>query len=142
MTTPGVQAPHCVAPLSCSAASSVAGTASKAKPGSGSEDRAGARFALEFLVGGDTERFELAPGDNLVGRGKAASIRLDFPDLSRKHATVTLSGGRVLVRDEDSRNHTFVSGDRIDEEREVAPGTSIVFGRLEARLIDLREKES
>jgi pSer/pThr/pTyr-binding forkhead associated (FHA) protein len=70
-----------------------------------------------------------------VGRSKAADIRLDLADLSRRHATLTVSEGGVLVRDEGSRNHTFVDGEQIEKEVAVSVGAQIVFGRVEARLI-------
>ena len=38
------------------------------------------------------------------------------------------------MRDEGSRNHTFVADRQISEEVEVEPGSELRFGRLEARL--------
>lgn len=98
-------------------------------------------FFLEFRLDKSSPRFALEEGDNLVGRSKSAGIRLDFRDLSRRHATLIVAGGKVLVRDEDSRNHTFVDGRQVEGEVEVAGGAKIVFGRLEARLIERRERD-
>jgi hypothetical protein len=40
----------------------------------------------------------------------------------------------VWLRDEGSRNHTFVADEQISEEVEVEPGSDLRFGHLEARL--------
>ncbi len=92
-------------------------------------------FALEFVLKDKSPRFALKEGENVVGRSETADIRLDFPDLSRRHATVTVSEGKVLARDEGSRNHTFVNGEQVGEDVVVPVGAVIVFGRLEARLV-------
>lgn len=92
-------------------------------------------LVLEFVLDDESLRFPLEQGENVVGRSKSADIRLDLADLSRRHATLTVSGGGVLVRDEGSRNHTFVDGEQIEKEVAVSVGTKIVFGRVEARLV-------
>ena len=96
---------------------------------------AGSGFALEFLLGDRSQRFSLKVGANVVGRSKTADIRIDFPDLSRRHATLTVSESSVTAIDEGSRNHTFVNGEQIEAQVALPVGAQIVFGRLEARLI-------
>lgn len=92
-------------------------------------------FALDFVLEDRSPRFPLKEGENVIGRSETADIRLDFSDLSRSHATVTVSEGKVLARDEGSRNHTFVNGKQIEKEVVVPVGAQIVFGRLEAQLV-------
>lgn len=49
--------------------------------------------------------------------------------LSRRHAVITLKGGRVNVEDLQSSNGTFVSGEKLDERaRELSEGEVIGFG--------------
>ena len=91
------------------------------------------RFVLEVL-GSAGGSFELGPGDNLVGRSNRARVALRHRELSRRHATLRVAGDRVWLRDEGSRNHTFVAGEQIDGEVELAPGSELRFGRLAARL--------
>ncbi len=91
------------------------------------------RFVLEVLGAGGG-RFELAAGDNLVGRSRRARVSLRNRELSRRHATLRVEGGRVWLRDEGSRNHTFVADEQISEEVEIEPGSDLRFGLLEARL--------
>ena len=102
-----------------------------------SEPAAAARAARFFLeVGGaDGGRFELRDGDNLVGRSGRARVVLANRELSRRHATLRVAGDRVWVRDEGSRNHTWVGDREISEEVELEPGSELRFGRLVARLV-------
>ena len=55
-------------------------------------------------------------------------------ELSRRHATLRVAEGRVWLRDEGSRNHTYVADEEISDEVEIEPGTALRFGRLQARL--------
>ena len=71
----------------------------------------------------------------MVGRSGRARVVLRNRELSRRHATFRVEGGRVWLRDEGSRNHTYVAGEQISEEVELEPGSELRFGRLEARLI-------
>ena len=96
---------------------------------------------LEFSIDDRSLRFPLEEGENVVGRSKTADIRIDLADLSRRHATLTVAVGEVLVRDEGSRNHTFVDGKQIETEVAVSVGARIVFGRVQARLVVGAETE-
>ena len=91
-------------------------------------------FALE-LRDSPGERFELVEGDNLVGRSRAARIVLVHRELSRRHARLRVAAGRVWLRDEGSRNHTYVGDEEVSDEVEIVPGSELRFGRLRARLV-------
>ncbi len=95
-----------------------------------------ATFTLE-LAGpeGGVERIELRDGENLVGRGGGARIQPYNLDISRRHALLTVAGGKVTVRDLGSRNRTFLDGQEIDGEVEVEPGSRLHFGSVGARLV-------
>jgi pSer/pThr/pTyr-binding forkhead associated (FHA) protein len=96
-------------------------------------------FELEFDLEDGPERFALRVGDNVVGRSKTADIRLDLPDLSRRHATLIVAEDEVRVRDEGSRNHTFVDGQQIDRETVAPVGAQIIFGRVGSTLLRAKE---
>ena len=49
-----------------------------------------------------------------IGRGQQCEIFLDHPAVSRLHAEVTIKENRVIIRDFNSRNGTFVNDTRID----------------------------
>ena len=62
------------------------------------------------------ESFLLRPkGDNTVGRGPDCSIMLVDSLCSRVHAILRKDGPNWQVRDNGSRNGTFVNGQKIDE---------------------------
>ncbi len=88
--------------------------------------------------GGETRRVALRAGRNLVGRSRRAAVRIDSPDLSRRHAELTVAADRVRVRDLGSRNHTWVDGRRLESgaEVELAAGSRLRFAAVEARLVE------
>jgi len=51
---------------------------------------------------------------NIIGRGRECSIRVDDPGISRTHARVVRQGpGSYMIEDLDSRNGTFINGQRV-----------------------------
>lgn len=73
------------------------------------------RIMLE-VVGGDAGSSEIQLSlPATIGRGRESSVSLSHPLVSRKHCEIIESQGRVLVRDLESLNGTFVGSDRIDE---------------------------
>ncbi|HZB19002.1 MAG TPA: FtsK/SpoIIIE domain-containing protein, partial [Blastococcus sp.] len=73
-----------------------------------------AHSALELhVVGGpDAGRtFPLGQGRHTIGRSSDAQIRLDDPDVSRRHAVVQVGGGAVRIADLGSSNGSRLDGD-------------------------------
>jgi pSer/pThr/pTyr-binding forkhead associated (FHA) protein len=46
----------------------------------------------------------------IIGRGKEADLRVNDPNVSRKHAAVYWNNGRLMVDDLGSTNGTMVNG--------------------------------
>jgi len=93
-------------------------------------------FLLEIIDPEELrERIELREGENLVGRGLDADVQLKNPNVSRRHAVVTVREGKVTVEDQGSQNHTFLDDEQIDAVRELPPNAEIRFGSVTARLI-------
>ena len=93
------------------------------------------------------QHYPLPPGRHVLGRGRQANLQIPSPHLSRTHAVLTVEEGRVSLRDEGSKNSTYVDGSRLLEELVVEPGQEIAFGLLKARLVVLggekdREREA
>ena len=63
-----------------------------------------------------SNRFELPPGLYTIGRGDACKIRLRHPEISERHALLTLRDtGAALIEDLHSSNGTTVDGVMIQE---------------------------
>jgi predicted component of type VI protein secretion system len=89
-------------------------------------------LALELVVtapGHAPRHIALLPGDNVIGRSDACEITIDDPDmwLSRRHANVRVSGGRIELVDLGTRNGTFVNGQRVNV-MTMTPGMSFALG--------------
>jgi pSer/pThr/pTyr-binding forkhead associated (FHA) protein len=65
----------------------------------------------------------------VLGRGAAATLRLDDPSLSRNHARIRIDGSRVLLQDLGSRNGLWVKGRRTSDVQEIHPGDEVRAGR-------------
>jgi diguanylate cyclase (GGDEF)-like protein len=66
------------------------------------------------LAGSNLGRmFRVETTENILGRSKMASIRLEDDGISRKHAKVELRGTEIWIEDLKSQNGTFINGDRI-----------------------------
>lgn len=71
----------------------------------------------------------------LVGRHVDADVRIDLPQVSRRHCCLALAYDRLLIRDLGSRNGVRVNGRLVDEAR-LQPGDEIAIAHLLYRLED------
>lgn len=55
-------------------------------------------------------------GKTVLGRSNECDVVLSVTHLSRKHAELNVIGGKLVVKDLDSANGTFVNGKRVKEE--------------------------
>lgn len=72
----------------------------------------------------------------LVGRSRAAQVRLNDPSVSGQHARFRVERGRVEVRDLDSRNGVFVDGVRTRGWTRVPDGAEVVIGTQSMRVVE------
>ena len=72
--------------------------------------------------------FPLMDGEHVIGRESDASIWLDSPKVSRRHAKVVVSGGRAVLIDLGSKNGSFVRGIRITDPATLEPGDDVRIG--------------
>jgi DNA-binding winged helix-turn-helix (wHTH) protein len=93
--------------------------------------------ALWQVVIGSHE-FDLNDGENLVGREREASVRIDSGSISRRHARITVSPRGVTLEDLDSKNGTTLRGRRIHSASDLRDGDRIVFGTVAAVLRAVR----
>ena len=64
-----------------------------------------------------------------LGRAPDSDIKIDDDGVSRRHARIRADTGRAWVSDLDSRNGTFVNGERITGEVELHDGDKLQVGR-------------
>jgi tetratricopeptide (TPR) repeat protein len=64
-----------------------------------------------------------------IGRGRSADIKIrNDAKVSRKHATLELRDGKVVVVDHGSSNGTFVDEDQVEGEAELSTGQKLQVG--------------
>jgi DNA-binding winged helix-turn-helix (wHTH) protein len=78
------------------------------------------------------QRLPLVEGENVVGRGADAEVRISVPEVSRRHARIVVARGRVTIEDLESRNGTFVRGQALTRPAVLVDGDRLAFGPEEA----------
>ncbi len=72
--------------------------------------------------------------DILIGRADDCSFVLNDDFASAHHARLLPRDGEWFVEDLDSRNGTFLNGQRIEQPEKLSPGMEIRIGRTTLRL--------
>jgi DNA-binding winged helix-turn-helix (wHTH) protein len=72
----------------------------------------------------------LHEGENLLGRSDDAVVMIDSASVSRRHARIVVTDGKVTIEDLGSKNGTAVSGQRIDKPTELEGGDQIELGSV------------
>ncbi len=100
-----------------------------------------ARLIWERSSGGTTE-FPLDGEAFEIGRDRKASIRIDEPLVSRRHARIERRGGGWIVTDLGSTNFTRLNGQRVRRECDLADGDELRFGRARCRFVLAQAQDS
>ena len=80
------------------------------------------------VIAGERE-YPLHEGLNIIGRCETAEVRITSDRASRQHAQITISKGHSVIEDLDSKNGTFVQGERLMAPAELRHGDEIQIGR-------------
>jgi DNA-binding winged helix-turn-helix (wHTH) protein len=88
------------------------------------------RQVANYRLTRGTHAFALQNGDNLIGRDPDVHVFLDHPSVSRRHARISITAGRVTLEDLNSRNGTCVDGRGITSPTELHDGTIIGVGPI------------
>lgn len=72
----------------------------------------------------------LAFGENLIGRGAEAVVRLEVPGVSRRHARIVVIGRRAVLEDLGSKNGTSVRKLRLTSPIELRNADEINVGGI------------
>ena len=74
------------------------------------------------------ETLELSEGKITLGRSRQCDLSVQEPSISRKHAFLTVGGGRIRVQDLGSSNGTFVNERDAVGELELRDGDTLRLG--------------
>jgi DNA-binding winged helix-turn-helix (wHTH) protein len=91
--------------------------------------RSGSDRARLYLVT-DHGEMMLMDGANVIGRAPDATIQIDSPGVSRHHARIVVADGRATLEDVESKNGTYLKGERIAASAPLADGSKIQLGRI------------
>jgi DNA-binding winged helix-turn-helix (wHTH) protein len=78
----------------------------------------------------DGRRIPLRPGENIVGRDLDVTLRIDSPSVSRRHARICVRDGGATIEDLDSKNGTYVSGERVSGVIPLSDGDEVKIGSV------------
>ncbi len=85
---------------------------------------------MAYLIvetGGGQKRVAIA-GSVTLGRQSGCTVPLDDSKLSREHTRVYYDGRCYRVEDQNSRNGTYLNGQRVSEPKMLKPGDQIKIG--------------
>lgn len=76
-----------------------------------------------------SRRIPLSEGVNVIGREEDADVMINSPDVSRRHAAVTIGPSGNHIEDLGSKNGTFVGTKRLNAPASLVGGEEIFLGR-------------
>jgi DNA-binding winged helix-turn-helix (wHTH) protein len=79
---------------------------------------------------GPEKDFPLLEGENLIGRGSECGVRIASSTVSRVHARLSVDGSQATIEDLESKNGTFVGGNRLEAPARLSPGDEIRVGSV------------
>lgn len=83
-----------------------------------------------YLLARGQRQFVLAAGENVLGRDPHATVYIDHPSVSRRHARITIEPARAVLEDLQSRNGTFLEGRPVEAPAELHHGVIIGVGPI------------
>lgn len=94
-----------------------------------SRRRAGApRFAYRLFWG--PREIALEEGETILGRDPDATAFIDHTSVSRRHARIVVSGDSATVEDLQSKNGTFVRGEKLAAPAPLTDGDELKLGSV------------
>ena len=89
------------------------------------------------VVGGknDGRDIKISVPEFIIGRGEEAHLRPTSDLVSRKHTAVKVADGKVIIEDLNSRNGTFINGEKISEPHVAKVGDNLRVGRLQFEVV-------
>jgi pSer/pThr/pTyr-binding forkhead associated (FHA) protein len=95
------------------------------------------RQGADYRLTRGSHAFALQNGENLIGRDPGVDVFLDHPSVSRHHARISITAGRVVLEDLNSRNGTCVDGRRITSPADLHDGAIVGVGPITLTFVSL-----
>lgn len=89
------------------------------------------------IIGGknDGREIKISVPEFIIGRGDTAHLKPSSDLVSRRHCSIKVVDGEVIIADMGSRNGTFVNGEQLKSEHVAKPGDRIRVGRLQFEMV-------
>jgi len=89
------------------------------------------------VIGGknDGREIKIAVPEFVIGRGEDAHLKPTSDLISRRHCSIKIGDGKVIVADLGSRNGTFVNGEQLKGPIEAKVGDVLRVGRLQFEML-------
>jgi DNA-binding winged helix-turn-helix (wHTH) protein len=86
------------------------------------------RFAYRLFWG--PREISLEEGETILGRDRDATAFIDHTSISRKHARIVIGGDSATVEDLQSKNGTFVRGEKLGAPVPLTDGDELKLGSV------------
>ncbi|MDF2445125.1 MAG: hypothetical protein K0S46_361 [Moraxellaceae bacterium] len=98
------------------------------------------QWQVKALTGTISGKMFLVDGTKIIGRDPGCDIIISGPHVSRRHAELSIRGGKLWVKDLGSSNGTFVNGKRT-EEITLKNGDEVKFDAMTFKAVGPAEAE-
>lgn len=88
------------------------------------------RAILLASMQGHVVRLPLSKQSHIVGRGVDSDVKLDFPEVSRKHCRIDLKTTGTIVTDLGSSGGTFINGEKLEKDGPLVEHDVLGLGAL------------
>lgn len=94
------------------------------------------KVALKVIGGKyDGKEISISIPRFIVGRGDTAHLKPASDLVSREHAAIEIHQGKVVLVDLNSRNGTFLNGEKISQSVQLKPGDLVRIGKLQFQMV-------
>jgi DNA-binding winged helix-turn-helix (wHTH) protein len=87
-----------------------------------------ARLVYRLFLG--PREIALDEGENVLGRDPEVTVWIDSRSVSRKHAEIRIQGDTAVLVDLESKNGTYLGGERVESARPLSDGDEIRVGSI------------
>ena len=89
------------------------------------------------IIGGknDGREIKISVPEFIIGRGDDANLKPASDLVSRRHCSIKVADGKVIIADMGSRNGTFLNGEPLKGSHVAKPGDRIRVGRLQFEMV-------